>query len=78
MEFTNYKKLGIVLNKVRGDIKHITNRLEELNLPLLAKIPEDPNILEFDMKGTPIIDIPQNSPSLLSINKLVETIINKR
>jgi CO dehydrogenase maturation factor len=77
-KFTNYKKLGIVINKVRGDIKHITNRLEELNLPLLAKIPEDPNILEFDMKGTPIIDLPQNSPSLLSVNKLVETLINKR
>jgi len=77
-KFTNYKTLGVVLNKVRGNINHILNRLEELNLPLLAKIPEDPNILEFDMKGIPIIDLPQDSPSLLSIKKLIETILNKR
>ncbi|MHA2185500.1 MAG: AAA family ATPase, partial [Promethearchaeota archaeon] len=77
-KFTNYKKLGVVLNKVKGDISHITNRLEELGLPLLAKIPEDPIILEFDMKGTPIIDIPQNSPSLLAINKLVDKFLIKR
>ncbi|MHA1913162.1 MAG: ATP-binding protein [Promethearchaeota archaeon] len=77
-KFTNYRKLGIVLNKVKGDPTHITNRLEELNLPLLAKIPEDPNILEFDMRGTPLIDLPQNSPSLLSVNKLVEIILDKK
>ncbi|MHA2035949.1 MAG: AAA family ATPase, partial [Promethearchaeota archaeon] len=37
-KFTNYKKLGIVLNKVKGDIIYIANKLKELELPLLAKI----------------------------------------
>ena len=75
-KFTNYKKLGIVLNKVKGDINHIVNKLEELDLPLLAKIPEDSKILEFDVRGDPIIDLPNNSISLLSINKLAEKILN--
>ncbi|MHA1932637.1 MAG: ATP-binding protein [Promethearchaeota archaeon] len=76
--FTNYKKLGIVLNKVKGDVSYIINKLEELDLPLLAEIPEDSKILEFDVRGDPIIDIPNNSISLLSMNKLVEQILNSK
>jgi CO dehydrogenase maturation factor len=75
-KFTNYKKLGVVLNKVKGNIDYIVDKLEKLGLPLLAKIPEDPNVLEFDVKGNPIIDLPNNSKSLLSINELVEKILN--
>lgn len=75
-KFTNYKKLGVILNKVKGNFEYILDKLEELDLPLLAEIPEDPNILEFDMKGIPIIDLPNNSKSLLSINKLAEKILN--
>ena len=74
-KFTNYKKLGVVLNKVKGNIDYIVNKLEELDLPLLARIPEDPNVIEFDIKGNPIIDIPTNSTSLLSMNKLMEKIL---
>ena len=37
---------------------------------------DDPNILEFDVKGSPIIDLPSNSTSLLSMNKLAEKILN--
>ncbi|MHA2282998.1 MAG: ATP-binding protein [Promethearchaeota archaeon] len=77
-KFTNYKKLGIVLNKVKGNIDYIINKLEELNLPLLARIPEDPNITEFDIKGSPIIDLPKNSRSLSSINKLVEKMLSSK
>ena len=75
-KFTNYKKLGVILNKAKGNFEYILDKLEELDLPLLAEIPEDPNILEFDMKGIPIIDLPNNSKSLLSINKLAEKILN--
>jgi len=76
-KFTHYKKLGIILNKVKGNINYIVDKLEELDLPLLARIPEDPNILEFDIKGRPIIDLPNNSKSLLSMNKLAEKILNR-
>lgn len=76
-KFTHYKKLGIILNKVKGNINYIVDKLEELDLPLLARIPEDPNILEFDIKGSPIIDLPNNSKSLLSMKKLAEKILNR-
>ncbi len=77
-KFTNYKKLGVILNKVKGNVDSIIKKLEELNLPLLARIPEDDNIVEFDSKGLPLIDIPENSLSLLSVHKLVEVILDDR
>lgn len=75
-KFTKYKRLGVILNKVKGNVDFILKKLEELNLPLLARIPDDENIVEFDSKGLPLIDIPENSLSLLSVHKLVEVIFD--
>ncbi|MFX1325683.1 MAG: hypothetical protein ACFE8N_12050, partial [Promethearchaeota archaeon] len=73
---TKYKHVGIILNKVKGNIDNILKRLEDLKLPLLVSIPEDEIITQFDITGKPLIDIPVNSPSVLVINKLVELILN--
>jgi len=74
-KFTKYKKFGVILNRVKGDINYIIEKLEDLNLPLLAKIPEDNIITEYELKGKPIIDIPENSRSFLAVNKIVEYIL---
>jgi len=71
-KFTKYKKFGVILNRVKGDIDYIIKKLEDLKLPLLAKIPEDDIVTEYDLKGKPIIEIPENSRSLLAINKIIE------
>ena len=71
-KFTKYKKFGVILNRVKGDIDYILEKLDDLNLPLLGKIPEDDNISKFELKGKPLIDIPEGSKSILAINKIVE------
>jgi len=71
-KFTKYKKFGVILNRVKGDIDYIIEKLEDLKLPLLAKIPEDDIVTEYELKGKPIIEIPENSRSLLAINKIIE------
>lgn len=75
-KFTKYKHVGIVLNKVKGNIDNILKKLEDLKLPLLASVPEDDIITQFDIQGTPLIDIPDNSVSVIIINKLVELILS--
>jgi len=75
-KFTKYKRFGVILNKVRGNVDSILKKLEELNLPLLARIPDDDNIVEFDSKGLPLIDLPETAPSLISIHKLVEELLD--
>ena len=74
--FTNYKKLGVIINRAKGNIEKILKRIEELGLPLLAQIPEDEIITEFDLEGKALIDIPENAPCLLALNKMVKEILN--
>ncbi len=75
-KFTNYKKIGVIVNRVKGNIEIILKKLNDLNFSLLAQIPEDKTIMEYDLKGFPVIDIPEDSPSLLEIIKLVQTILD--
>ena len=76
VKFTKYKQMGIIVNKVRGDISSIVEKIQALNFKLLGLIPEDDNIKEFDLQGKPIIDLPLNSESYLEVKKLVIELLN--
>ena len=75
-KFTQYKKLGLILNRVKGNANQIKKKLKELKLPLLAEIPEDNVITQFELKGKPIIDVPDKSKSLLEVKKLTENLFS--
>jgi len=62
-KFTNYRKIGVIINRVKGDIAKITDKLKEYDLTAIASIPEDAILTEFDLEGKPIIDIPDKSVS---------------
>ncbi|MFX1304885.1 MAG: AAA family ATPase [Promethearchaeota archaeon] len=77
-KFTKYKKLGIILNRVKGNIDYILKKIRDLELPLLGEIPEDNNITKLELMGKSIIDISENSKSYLALNKLVKIILNPK
>ncbi len=77
-KFTKYKKLGIILNRVKGNIDYILKKLKDLELPLLGEIPEDNNITKFEVMGKSIIDISENSKSYLALKKIAKTILNPK
>ena len=74
-KFTNYKKLGIIVNKVKGNINLILEKLNQLNLPLIGHIPEDDTIIKQDLEGKPIIDLPEDATSLEVVKNLVKEIL---
>ena len=76
-KFTHYKNLGVVINKAQGNIDIIKKRLEELDLPLVGIIPQDSAIMEFDLEGKPLFQLPNNSKSLQSLREIVKSILNK-
>ncbi|MFW9999981.1 MAG: AAA family ATPase [Candidatus Hodarchaeota archaeon] len=75
-KFTKYKKLGIILNRVKGNIDYILKKLNDLKLPLLVEIPEDNNITKLEVMGKSLINISGNSKSYLAVNKLAKIILN--
>jgi CO dehydrogenase nickel-insertion accessory protein CooC1 len=74
-KFTNYRHLGVVLNKVRGKIDVLLDKMRELNLPLLGKIQEDETIKKFEMIGKPLLHISSNADLLTQIRPLVQKIV---
>jgi len=74
-KFTNYKQIGVIINKVQGNMKPLLLKLKELDLPFLGEIPLDKTILEFDMEDKPIINISVNSSSFLAIKKIITKIL---
>ena len=74
-KFTNYKKIGVIVNRVKGDIGLILKKVEEFKLTLIGQIPEDPNIVQYELEGKPIIDLPEKSISLLEAKKIVNDLL---
>ena len=47
-----------------------------MNFPLLGQIPEDETIIKQDLEGKPIIDLPEDAPSLEVVKSLVKEILS--
>ncbi|MHA1756787.1 MAG: nucleotide-binding protein [Promethearchaeota archaeon] len=71
-KFTNYKKIGAIINKARGNIDPILIKLKSLEIPLLGIVPEDKEIIEMDLNGSPLIDISKNSISYKTLEKIAK------
>jgi len=74
-KFTNYKRLGVIVNRVRGEIPNLLDKLEEYELPVLTLIPEDDLLTKFDLEGKPIIDISEASVSFQKIKQNIDRIL---
>ena len=75
-KFTKFKNLGVIINKVKGDIGTILNKLNEFDLPVLGQIPEDQNITKFDLEGQAIYDLSDDSECMVEIRSIVNKILN--
>ncbi|MHA1147904.1 MAG: nucleotide-binding protein [Promethearchaeota archaeon] len=75
-KFTNYKKIGVIINKVKGNIDPILQKLNQVALPILGQIPEDEKIVEFDLNGRPLIELDNTTPSYSVLKEIVKNILN--
>ena len=65
-------EIGLVLNKARGEEASIIQAAEKTGLKILGSIPEDENIIEYDLVGKPITELPGNSPALIAARGVLE------
>lgn len=66
------RKLGLVLNRVRGNEQLLEETARKLGLDLFGMIPFDEAIAEHDLVGTPITQLPGESPACAAYRRLVE------
>ncbi len=66
---------GLGINKSKGSDQTIIQMANDAGLEILGFIPEDYTLAEYDAMGKPIINLPDNSPSVLSIQAMIQKII---
>jgi len=61
----------LVVNRVVGDLPAaFRTKITEMDVPLLAVAPYDPQLVEFDGNGRPLVELPRNIP----ISQVVEQV----
>ena len=67
-------RTGLIINRVRKGTEQIKEKAQEIDLKVFGFIPEDENIVEYNLIGKPIIDLPDTSPSVIAVRKILENL----
>ena len=68
-------RMGIVFNKVQGQEGILASSAAEIGLDVLASIPYDENVAQYDLVGRPVYELPPDSPSLAAVRNMVREVL---
>ena len=69
----NIGNLGIVVSRGPEDLsKAFLDEVAEIDLPISAVIPEDPALLEYDMERKSLLELPDDSLSVVAIDEMLK------
>ena len=63
---------ALVINRFKKDSALVRQMAEEWGLDIVGCIPEDEMLADYDSSGKPIIDLPETSPSVTAVKRLLE------
>ncbi len=67
------KNRYLVINRLDDEVPApLQHLLQSLNVPLLGWIPSEPEIMEFELNGRPLIELRDDSPVYLAIGRMVD------
>ena len=73
----NIKKLYLILNRVSNGVPpQLMEEVEKLKLNLLGVIPEDKNIIDYELNGIPMLNLEENSISVIKLNEVMAKIFS--
>jgi CO dehydrogenase maturation factor len=69
---TKVGRIGLVVNRSKNSLPpEIQKAIEEYKLELIAVIPEDPYIGDLDIRGKPLIELPEDAPLRKGVREIV-------
>jgi CO dehydrogenase maturation factor len=72
------KEIGLVVNRAPEELnERFLEEVEEIGVPIICTLPEDNTLLDFDMERKSFLDLPDDTPSVLKLDELMQKIINK-
>jgi CO dehydrogenase maturation factor len=65
----------LVINKTSDtEFAHLKRVTEGLNFEMVSPVPEDENVLKFDLEGKPVFNLPHDSKIITSVFELMDTL----
>ncbi len=75
----NVRNTYLVINRVIGEMPAaIRAKAEAIGIPLLAAVPYDSQLVEFDGQGRPLVDLPGEAPISRAVEQLAQVLFGKR
>ncbi len=69
------KHKGIIVNRAPEKLSQaFLDEVERIGVPILCTIPDDDNLLEFDMEQRSLMELPDDSKAVLAIDRMMEKI----
>ncbi len=65
-----YTRMGLVLNRVRGQEKELEQYILKTGLEVFGFIPEDPDVTRFDLYARPLLELPEDSPAYQAVSRI--------
>jgi CO dehydrogenase maturation factor len=65
---------ALVINKVRDDIGVLVEKARDWDLNVLGCLPADDNIAEYDLSGRPILGLPNDSPAVVAVQEILQSL----
>jgi CO dehydrogenase maturation factor len=70
----NVRNSYLVVNRVIGPLPDALHaKVEQIGIPLLATVPYDAQLVEFDSSGRPLVELPEDAP----VSRAVEGIARR-
>jgi CO dehydrogenase maturation factor len=67
------KDIGLIVNRAPETLnKTFLDEVEKIGVPIVGIIPDDKNLLEFDMERKSILELPDDSPAVIAIDKMMK------
>ena len=72
----DFGEISVVANKITPETKPLVDKMaQENNIEVMAYIPYDPLVYQFDTTGQSIINLPEDSPASVAVSKIGDKIL---
>ena len=74
----NVRNTYLVVNRVIGEMPPaIRAKAEAMGIPLLAAVPYDPQLVEFDAAGRPLVELPADALVSVAVEGIAERLLSR-
>jgi CO dehydrogenase maturation factor len=73
----NVRNTYLVVNRVIGALPDLLQaKADQIGVPLLATVPYDPQLVDFDSSGRPLVELPGDAPVSRAVDEIARQLVD--